>query len=501
MSSIKKLAGQTLWYGGSSIAARFVNYLLTPLITYSAVVTTADYGRMGAVYAAMPLLNVIFTYGMETAYFRFVQKKERAEAVNATTTISLLISTVLLTMLLWMNQSWLAKAASVEAYPELIKLTIPIIALDALSAIPFARIRNENRPKFYAFVKIAGILITILFTAFFISYCPAQIKKNPDSWVTLLYDPKVNPINYILIANILQCAFTLLLLVKWLIPKKWSFNAALWKEMMIYALPMLIVGMGGMVNEVFDRLMLGWWLPGTEDFVDGQRGMYNACYKLSILISLFIQAFRMGAEPFFFKQAEEQNPQRTYARVLKFFVITITFMFLIVSLFIPIWKHFIAPKYWPALGVVPILLLANMFLGVYYNLSVWYKVTNRTRAGATITLIGVVITCAINYIFIPKYSYTACAWATFLCYFSMMVISYVWGQKEYRIPYAWKKLVAYFCIVVIFFFIHKGLTALWANTIFSLLIAAILTFVYGWFILLVERKEFQKLPVVGKYIK
>lgn len=200
--------------------------------------------------------------------------------------------------------------------------------------------------------------------------------------------------------------------------------------------------MGGMVNETFDRLMLRWWLPGTVEFREEQVGIYNACYKLSILITLFIQAFKMGAEPFFFKQAEGANPQRVYARVMKFFVIIISVMFLVVSMFMPIWQHFIGPKYWAGLSVVPILLLANMFLGIYYNLSIWYKLSHKTGSGALITIIGAVITILFNFAFIPRYGYMACAWTTFFCYGSMMVISYAWEQKAYRIPYATRKLLA-----------------------------------------------------------
>jgi len=271
--------------------------------------------------------------------------------------------------------------------------------------------------------------------------------------------------------------------------------------MMNYSMPLIIVGMGGMVNEVFDRLMLRWWLPGDVLSRETQVGIYGACYKISILITLFINAFRMGAEPFFFKQADGQNPQRIFARVMKFFVIIICIMFLAVSLYMPIWKNFIGPRYWSGLSVVPILLLANMFLGIYYNLSVWYKLSNKTSAGAWITIGGVVITTGINYLFIPTYGYMACAWATFLCYGSMMVASFVWGQKEYRIPYAWKKLLAYMVIVVLLFFAHKGITAIWSNTIFSLSVATILVSIYLWFIGNTEKKELPQLPIIGKYFK
>lgn len=501
MSSIKKLAGQTLWYGVSSIAARFINYLLTPYLTYNALIKPSDYGKMSAVYAAIPLFNIIFTYGMETAYFRFIQKSEKKDAVNNTATISLLISSILFSILLWANQDFLARVASLNDLPSLIQLSILIIGLDALSTIPFARLRNEGRPRLFALIKIAGIIINVLATVFFLSWCPKAAEENPNSWVILLYNKNINPITYVLWANVLQSAFTLLLLGKWVLPAKWKFDFSVWKEMMIYALPMLVAGMGGMINETFDRLMLGWWLPGNADYVDAQRGIYGACYKLSILITLFIQAFRMGAEPFFFKQAEAQNPQRTYARVTKFFVITVSIMFLVVMLYLPVIKYFIDKKYWDGLAVVPILLLANICLGIYYNLSVWYKITANTMAGAWITLIGSAITFIINYFFIPSYSYMASAWATFLCYSTMMVVSFIWGQKKYYVPYAWKKLLAYLVIVLILWVVHSSIVRLWDNVYFSLVLGTLFISAFALFILKIEKKEFQQMPVIGKWIK
>jgi O-antigen/teichoic acid export membrane protein len=263
----------------------------------------------------------------------------------------------------------------------------------------------------------------------------------------------------------------------------------------------MIAGFGGMINETFDRIMLAQRLPMTHEQSDYQVGIYSACYKLSLLITLFVQAFRMGAEPFFFRQAGEDNAPRTYARVMKFFVITICIMFLVVALYIDIWKHFIRDKkMWEGLGVVPILLFANMFLGIYYNLSIWYKLSRNTRAGAYITFIGAGITLIINYFFIPAYWYWASAWATFFCYGSMMVISFIWGQKAYRVPYAWKKLVAYMVIVALLYFTHRGLTRLWHNEAFSLVLATLLTGAYVLFILRIERKEFQRLPLIGKYL-
>lgn len=487
-----------MWYGLSSIAARLINYLLTPYLTYADAIKTSDYGKMALVYAAIPLLNVLFTYGFETAYFRFSSNEENKKTIYSTAALSLFFSTILFTSILWINRDTLGSVTGLSAFPQIIQLSIFIIALDTLSTIPFARLRQEGRPVKFAAAKIIGIIINVFLTWFFISYCKQQVSKNPDSWVSLFYNNSYNPIYYVVLANLVQSVVTLLFLSKEVASIRFQFNSKLWKQMMIYSLPLIVAGMGGMINETFDRLMLKWWLPKDAD---SQIGIYNACYKLSILITLFIQAFRMGAEPFFFKQAEGKNPQKVYARVMKFFVIVITVMFLGVSLFMPIWKNFIGPKYWAGLSVVPILLLANMFLGIYYNLSVWYKLGNKTMAGAWITLLGTAITILINYLFIPKYGYTACAWATFFCYGSMMAASFAWGQKEYPVPYAWKKLLAYIVIVVLLFFIHRGIANLWKNDVFSLSIAALLTGLYLWFVGQVEKKELPQLPLIGKYFR
>ena len=499
LSGIKKLAGQTMWYGVSSIAARFINYLLTPYLTN--VLSIADYGKMSLVYAAIPFFNVIFTFGFETAYFRFSQGKENENTVYSTASLSLFFSTLTLGCILWFFQGSLATFAGIPDYPHLIQLSIVIIIFDTLTTLPFARLRHEGRPIKYAFIRIFSIVINIASTIFFISICPKLLASNPNHWIGIIYDPTANPVTYIVIANVIQSGITLLLFLPDIGAIRLKFDSKLWQAMMLYSLPLIVAGMGGMINETFDRIMLRWWVPGDVLFKEEQVGIYNACYKLSILISLFIQAFRMGAEPFFFKQAQSDNPQKTYARVMKFFVITVSIMFLVVSLFIPIWRYFIAQKHWGGLGVVPILLMANIFLGIYYNLSIWYKLSNKTLSGAYITLVGAAITLVINAVFIRWYSFMACAWATFFCYGSMMVISFVWGQKEYRIPYAWKKLLAYLAISVIIFFIHKGITSLFPNVFFNIGLALILLFVYVRFILFVEKKEFQKLPVIGKYIK
>jgi O-antigen/teichoic acid export membrane protein len=500
LSSIKKLAGQTMWYGLSSIAARFINYLLTPLLTYN-LAEKSDYGKIGLIYSAIPILNIIFTYGFETAYFRFAAKDENKKDIYSTAALSLFFSTILFTAILWINQQAYGNIVGLSDFPSIIQISIFIIAFDALSIIPFARLRQEGRPRKFAFIKIAGIFINIFFTWFFIVYCPQHVTPKSNSIFLLVYNKTTNPVVYVMLANLLQAVFTLVLLGSEIKAIRFNFNTRLWKQMMLYSMPLIIAGMGGMINETFDRLMLRWWLPGNVQYREEQIGIYNACYKLSILISLFIQAFRLGAEPFFFKQAQEGNAPKTYARVMKFFVITVCCVFLLITLFIPVWRWFIKDVYWEGLAIVPVLVLANMCLGVYYNLSIWYKVTNNTMAGATITIIGAAITCVINYFFIPRYSFVASAWATFACYASMMLISYLWGQKKYYVPYAWKKLLAYTVIVIALFFVHKGILAYSNSILLSLVTGVVFTLLFLAFVIRIERKEFQQFPVIGKFIK
>ena len=503
MSSIKKLAGQTVWYGLSSIAARFLFYLLTPYFTNK--LSVAGYGDMSILYAAIPFLNVIFTYGIETAFFRFATKDEYKKDIYSTATISILCSTFLLTSILIFFRSSIAHLLRLDNHPEFITYSAIIIALDTLSTLPFAKLRLDQRPRKYALIRLSTIILQIVIIYFLVSVCPRIAVKNPYGFIATFYKPNYG-VGYIIIANLCASLFALVLLHKEFFSFEFKFNRKVWIVMIIYSMPLIIAGFGGMINETFDRIMLSWLAPVSNvEAAKDQVAIYSACYKLSILITLFIQAFRMGAEPFFFKQAEGANPQKVYARVMKFFVITITIMFLVVAMYIDLWKYFLSTDpaklkiYWTGLKVVPILLLANMFLGIYYNLSIWYKLTHKTIAGAYITLIGAAITLVINFIFIPYFGYMACAWATFFCYGSMMVISFLWGQKDYRIPYAWKKLSAYIIIVVLLYFLHEAIIYFVNGTAVNFISASLLLIIYVWFILFIEKKEFQRLPVIGKY--
>lgn len=496
-NGIKSLASQTIWYGASSIAARFLNYLLTPYLT--AKLSGPGYGEMSLIYAAIPFLNIIFTYGLETTYFRFSTKLKNKN-LYSTSQLSVISSTIFFSILILFSRSSFAHFLKIDNHPEFITFSVLIIAFDTITTLPFAKLRLEGRPAKFATIRIINILSYIFLTYFFISICPRIIHNYPHGFISRHY-VRGYVVGYVILANLFASFVTVILLFKELFSIEFKFDKVLWKQLMIYSLPLLIVGFGGVINETFDRIMLGWWAPvATVSAAKNEVGIYSSCYKLAILITLFIQAFKMGAEPFFFKQAEGLNAPRIYARVMKFFVITVSIMFLFVALYLDVWKEFIRNKsFWAGLKVVPILLFANIFLGIYYNLSIWYKVTHKTMFGAYITIAGAIITILINYFFIPLYSYVACAWATFFCYGSMMVLSYFWGQKNYYVPYAWKKLIAYLSIVVILFFLHQLVITFTTSLILNLLAASVLLLLYMAFIIKMERKEFQKLPVIGKF--
>ena len=491
MSSIKKLAGQTMWYGLSSIAARFINYLLTPYLTLK--LSEAAYGEQAIIYSFIPFLNVIVTHGMETAYFRF-GSKENEEKIYHTSSFSMIIVTGMVVACLLIGGAPIANLLQINLHPEYLHLVAWVVALDALTTIPFSRLRLQGRPMKFAFIKIGGIVLNIAATYLFISMLPAYEATHKNTFIASFYKPNWE-VGYIIVANIVQNVFVLILLQKEIRALRFNFDFKLWREMMVYALPLILVGLGGMINETMDRIMLVKWGSGaTVEANKAMVGIYSACYKLAILITISIQAFRMGAEPFFFKQAQSDNAQKTYARVMKFFVITLCIMFLGVVLYLDIWKEFIRkPSMYVGLSVVPILLIANMCLGVYYNLSIWYKLSNKTMAGAWITLLGALITIVFNYIAIPHFGYMASAWATLLCYSTMMIVSYHWGQRVYYIPYATKKLIAYFVICLLLYGIHLIVQYFTDIVSTRISIGTIELILFIWFVSRVERKELSSL--------
>ena len=505
MSKIKQLASQTVWYGISSILGKSLIFLQTPFLTRVLHSTKGmvEYGDYALLYACIAILNIVYTYGFETAFFRYSNRPEiDKKKLMQTTFGSMVLSTIGLSIILIFFRYPISRFVAQYGHPEYITLSIFIIAFDTFAVIPYARLRQENKPRRYAFVNLSGVMLNMVLTVFFAGFLPKLAATNPVGFWGVFF-AKHTMVELLLYANLAQAVFVFLMLFPQWNKIKIKISKPLWRELFIYSSPMIITGLGGMVNETMDRLMLVKWMPGGLEHAKLEQSIYSANYRLSIIITLFITAFRMAAEPFFFSQAEDKHAPKLYARVMKWFVIVVCCAFLVTVLYMDIWQMIAGgkySKYRSGLGVVPILLMANICLGIYYNQSVWYKLTNKMRAGMTITLIGTCITIVINYLFIPRFGMYASAWATFICYCSMMVISYVWGHKYYPIPYNVKKILSYLAAMLILFFIQKGLMGLIPYTIVHLITATILMSVFLLLVIFAERKEMVAFPVVGKYI-
>lgn len=447
MKAYKQLAGQTAIYGLSSILGRMLNYLLVPI--YTRVFDTGDYGVVTQLYALVAFFNILFTYGLETAFFRFMQTEKGSSKVYSTGLLSIIFSSALFTLLIIVFSDPLSglilSGSVVDAY--YIKIFAGILACDAITAIPFAKLRQENKAKKFAVLRLINIGINIGLNFFFLVVCPMLLKNDSFSWVNSIYNPTLG-IGYVFIINLVASAITLLLLLPEMKIPKLNFDTVLWKQMIVYAFPLMIAGFAGMINETFDRVLIPMLIENKSDAMS-QLGIYGACYKLSIIMTLFIQTFRYAAEPFFFSHSTKENPQIVYANVMKYFIIVCSFIFLGVMLYIDIIKFMIGLDFRSGMAVVPILLMANLFLGIFYNLSIWYKLTSKTRWGAWLSVFGAVITLIFNFWLIPVLGFIGAAWATLICYGSMMLASYFIGQKHYPIPYNLRSFFFYIILALI----------------------------------------------------
>ncbi len=441
--SIKKLAGQTAVYGFSSMLGRLLNYLLVPL--YTRVFHPGEYGVVTEFYAYVTFLLVVLTYGMETGFFRFSESKDGFDKTYATTLTSLFFTSMSFLVLINLFAQPLAGLVEHPAHPEYIRWFGFILAFDAFSAIPFAKLRQQNKAWRFAIIKSINIGVNIGANLFFLLLCPAVAKSNPDAFILQIYNPAIG-VGYIFISNLIASSVTLLALLPDIFDVKYQFDKALLRKMLWYSLPLLIGGLAGMVNETIDRVLLKYLLPGNKDFVMSQLGIYGANYKLAIMMTIFIQMFRYAAEPFFFSEAKSKASKNLFAEVMLYFVLFGLLIFLGITGYIDIVKHFIDSDYHEGLKIVPILLAANLFLGIYFNLSVWYKLNNKTRYGAWMAIFGAIITLVLNIILIPHIGYMGSALATLVCYFSMMLISWYLGRKHYPIPYNLKKIAMYVAI-------------------------------------------------------
>ena len=450
MSLLKTLVGQTAIYGLSSIVGRLLNFLLVPL--YTSVFAPEEYGIFSVLMTVVAFAMVVLTYGFETAFFHFTNKEEDSEKVLSTGFVSLLSTALLFLLLATFYSQSIANMLHVSEYPNFIYWLAWILVLDVLTTLPFAKLRVDHRAWRFAYIRLVNIAVNIGLNLFFYLLCPYLLKQGvaPD-FVECFYNPAMG-IGYIFISNLIASAVTLLLLAPEILKLKLSFDFALWKKMGKYGFPLLIGGLAYVTNEMADRLLLERLLP--KDTATAQVGIYSACYKIAIFMTLFVQAFRYGAEPFFFAQAQKKDAKEQYAIVMRYFIAFTAFIFLSITVFIDIIKHFIQDvAYHAGLDVVPILLLANLFLGMYYNLSVWYKVSGKTRFGAYLSIAGAAITISLNVLLIPTMSYVGSAWATLICYASMCVMSYVFSRHHYPISYNWKYISFYMILALSLFYI------------------------------------------------
>lgn len=447
MSALKKLFKHTFIYGLATVLPRVLGLILTPL--YITQLPKADYGIYISLMVYLIIGNVVLSYGMETAFFRFINKNDNKKEIQSTALTSILISAILFLILSVVLKDKLALWLDYEL--DFIMYAILILFLDALVVIPFAWYRNKEMPIKYSVIKIFNVIINLSFNLFFFLILPVLTEGKKDSFLnTITFENKVH---YIFISNLIASLITLLILLPLYFRIGFHFNKKLWKQMLYYAFPVLIAGLAFSINEGVDKLILRYLLP--ENTADAEVGGYGACYKLGVFMTLFITAFKLGVEPFFFSQANKKDAKETYANITLYFSIFGALILLFVVVYTDYLKYLLIPKesYWEALWIVPIILLANLCLGIYHNLSVWYKITDRTKFGAYISVFGAIVTLALNFILIPFISYKGSAIATLAAYGSMMILSYYFGQKKYPIPYNLKKIGSYLGVSILFSFL------------------------------------------------
>ena len=447
MSTAKKFAGQTAIYGLSTIAGRVLSFFLTPLYTHA--YGTARYGILTTMFSWVSILNAVLSFGMETTFFRYLTKYpgNKAKVYNNAFATILFITIIFLVFTLPFTHSIahvikVGDEVSQDDFQRFIIFFIAVLVIDAWCVIPFAKLRAEGKPGRYGLIKFINVLVFIALNLVFIWGIPFWIKHQlpMTGWINGWFQQ--GWVGYVFLSNVFSSAITLLLLLPEFLSIRLKLDWRILGEMFTYSWPVLVANLSFIINENADKLLLGWLLK--PNISAQQVGIYGACAKISLFLSIFIQAFRLGAEPFFFSHAKNKNAGQTYARIMDYFVIMVCVIFIGLIANIEVLKYFITRQsYWVGLPVVPPLVLGYVSLGIYMNLSVWYKLSDQTKYGLYISGVGAILTLVINFVFIPKYSYMASAWASLIAYASMMILSYIWGQKNYPIPYNLRKNMAY----------------------------------------------------------
>ncbi len=486
MSLLKKFAGETVIYGLGSILPRVLNFAMTFILTW--ILGQGEFGQHGNMYALTAFMLVFFTYGMETALFRFGSKEGQLEKVFSTAAISLFVTTIIFITVLWPFTDRIAAFLEQPEDGRFIQWFILITAFDALSSLPFAKLRLENRPIRFALIKILSVIFNIAMVLFFLVVCPFLIE-NGMVWFGEIYDDN-KKLDYIFLANLAASGGVLLILFRKFFNVKWQFDSQLWLQMITYALPLIVVGFAGVINRQLDRIFLTKLLPVNAL---EQTGVYNASVKIAVLMSLFITAFNYAAEPFFFKNADRKDAKPIYAQIAQAFSVVGSIVFLGIMLYIDLIQYSLGKDFRSGLHIVPIMLLAYFWLGIFYNFSIWYKLTDRTRIGAYISVGGALVTIIVNFIFIPKIGIIAPAYAALTCYIFMATTSYFIGKKYYPIDYPIGKMLTYIFVAVGVFYLSEFIRPYLGGNIFKILfVNTLLFFGYLGGFYLLEKPLFPK---------
>lgn len=449
MSTSKNLLKQTAIYGLATVFPRVFSFILVPLYTH--VLPKEEYGEMSLVFSWMVLFNVVLAYGMETSFFRFFNKESEPNAVFNTAILSILGTSLLFLGVALLFQNPVADLMRIDA--TYIVYTIWILVLDALVIVPFSKLRADQKPIRYAVIKIANVALNLGLNVFFLIYLPKLVSAPNFGFLDFIYIPNFQ-IGYIFVSNLIASGITFLILLPHYFQISWKMNWDLWKKMMRYGSPILVAGIAFSVNETFDRILLDWLLP--PDIAKAQIGAYSACYKLALFMTLFATAFRLGIEPFFFSHAKSKNAPQTYSLITQYFVIFGAIILIVVVVFADFLKLIMIrdSSYFEAMQIVPLIIIANLFLGIYHNLSVWYKLTDKTMMGAYISLAGASVTLMLNYLLIPVIGYFGSALATVSAYGLMMTLSFFIGKKYYPIPYNTTKIMGYLSVSIVGSLVH-----------------------------------------------
>lgn len=480
MSEMKSLAKDTAIYGISSIVGKFLNFLLVPLYTYR-LREAADYGIVTNLYAWTALLLVILTYGMETGFFRFANREGYdPKTVYRSSLVSLLVTSAIFSLLTYIFCEPIATWMGYEGHGEFVSMMAFTVALDAFACIPFAYLRNQKRPWVFAGLKILFVLLNIGFCVLFL--------------VVLDY----RDVRYVFLSNMLATTIQTAVLIPFTLPRGGHFDAGVLREMLRYSLPLLVLGIAGIMNQTLDRILFPYLYSGPD--AQAQLGIYGACFKVAMVMMMFTQAFRYAYEPFVFSKHKDRNSVEAYADAMKYYIIFSLLIILMVTGWLDAFKYIVGPIYWEGLKVVPVVLWTYLFQGIYFNLSFWYKLKDETRWGAWFSLIGLVITLALQVIFVPRIGYMASCGSSLVCYLVIMIISYVIGQKRMPIPYNLKKAGMYILLTLVLLGLYSLAAHRSESTGMHLGCGTVVVLVYLY---VMTRNDFplSALPVVGKYFR